>query len=133
MMAHVLDFLHVETFRYTIPGHGTLIWNVSAAKDAIAAGQVLTRVPIAREQMAGIVAKNEYEEARVAMVDPSRPGIGAPFLWEGRVEYLLIDGTHRCVKAYRMGVPFEVDLLTDEAAKACLIVWPLGLMAWDAR
>jgi hypothetical protein len=127
LMQHMLleslsiETVDLETFRYDIPGYQTLVWNVTRAKAEIAAGQVLATVPIVPEEMAAIEAKNGFDPAHLDQVDHTQPGIGAPFWWKGQVQYLLIDGTHRCVKAHRAGAEFQVRLLTDRGARRCLL------------
>lgn len=122
-----LEIVRVETYQYSMPGYDDVWWNVSRAKDEIAAGHILTTVPIERDQMEGIAEKCGFDEARLDRVDDSQPGIGAPLLIpdEGII-YVLIDGTHRCVKALRAGRIFSAQLLTDDAAARCV-------MSGDAR
>ena len=122
-----------ETFTYEIPGYGTLHWNVTHAQRAVAAGQVEAHVTVDREQLAAIAAKNEWTQARVDQADPTIPGIGAPVIWQGQIIYILIDGTHRAVRAHQTGVPFEADLLTEAASRACLIAGVPGLIPGGFR
>ena len=36
-----------------------------------------------REQMAGIMEHETWDEAKLPAVDPTIPGIGAPIIWDG--------------------------------------------------
>ena len=117
-----------ETFQYDIPGHPPVCWNVTAAKRAVAAGQVVARVTVPPDQLAAISQKNDWTQAGVDRADPTVPGIGAPLIWDGGILYVLIDGTHRAVRALQTGVPFDADLLTDDASRACLITAPTALI-----
>lgn len=127
--------LHVklETFCYNVPGYPPIRWNVNAAKWAVANGGTIALVDITPEMMRDVAAKNSWDEAHLANVDPSVPGIGAPFVWGGGIIYVLIDGIHRNARALREGKGFKAHLLTDEAARRCLIEGPLALMPWGQR
>lgn len=120
-----------ERFEYLIPGYAPLVWNIVLAKQLAADPRwVESIVTIGRSEMRAITERNSWEPSRVADVNIADPGIGAPFIWEGTASYLLIDGTHRCVRAYRERKPFAVRLLTDEAARRCYISGPTDLMPW---
>lgn len=122
MTDRALEYLRLETYQYTIPGYETVWWNVTAAKAEVAKGHTFTTVPIAREEMQGIATRNDFDEAHLAAVDDTQPGIGAPLYIPGEgVIYILIDGTHRCVKALRAGRTFSAQLLTNEAAMRCVL------------
>lgn len=123
--------LRGEMFEYVVPDHGTLVWNVTIAKLEAAEGNLIATVEMSREDMAGVVRQNSFEEAHLADVDITLPGVGAPVVWENKILYVMIDGTHRCVRAYREDKPFVVQLLTDEAAKRSFVGGPPNLMPWD--
>jgi hypothetical protein len=40
-------------------------------------------VEMDREQMAGILEHDTWDEAKLPAVDPAIPGIGAPIIWDG--------------------------------------------------
>lgn len=108
------------------------IWNINQAKVEVAtASSVIATVEIERDQMQIIATRSEFDEAHLPRVDITQPGIGAPVvLPDGSVAFILIDGTHRCVRAYREGRPFFARLLTDEAAARCVITAPEGRLPW---
>jgi hypothetical protein len=71
----------------------------------------------------------------VQRADITQPGIAAPILWQGTpdiappgVVYILIDGIHRAVRAYREGQRFYCLILSDEQSRACLIGAPAGVI-----
>lgn len=114
-----------EVFVYTIPNEKEpLRWDVLHAKALIGAGEKVGTVTVELDQMAIIARKNDWDPAHLPNVDPSRPGIGAPCVFEGRRIYILIDGTHRCVRSLMEGRAFVVDLLTDAASLRCFIDGP---------
>lgn len=117
-----------EEYRYTVPGHGMLVWHITRAKEQVAAGHVVACVEMSREEMANTIARCEWDESHLLEVDITLPGIAAPFIWDGRIIYVPIDGIHRLVRAYREGKPFYFQLLTDAASRACLIEGPRELI-----
>lgn len=132
------DTLKVEIYRHTIAGYADLVWNVSRAKWEVAAGHTLALVPVDDETLAGIAEKNAWDPLQVKHANPAEPGIGAPFVWEGHIQYLLIDGTHRAVRNQHDltaggSLRFHVHLLTDEAAARCLISGDERLLPWRRR
>jgi len=119
---------HIEAFTFnTILGQ-TIRWNVTQAQAEIAAGHVLARSEIAPSDMQAIADSNEWTEEGVANADAALDGIAAPILALGVVIYVLIDGTHRCVRALREGRPFFAKLLTDDANRRCVIDADPGLV-----
>jgi hypothetical protein len=121
-----------ETYTFTCPGQEPPTrWNVSYAKQLVGCGCIVATVDIDRQTMMDISTRNEWNPAKLPYVDPSDPGIAAPFVHEGALIYILIDGTHRCVKALQQGVPFRAHLLTDDAARACHIEGPKERMPWS--
>lgn len=124
---HILQ----EEFAYTYPGKGVTRWNITYAKQLVSAGFVIgLPIEIAREQMHAIITRNEFDIRKLVHVDDSEPGIAAPLVHKGQIIYQLIDGVHRCAKAYFGGRPFRAHLLTDKASRACWIDGPLELMPW---
>lgn len=119
-----------DFFTYTTERGHQLMWDVTRAKAEVAAGHTIATVPIAPSELAEIAARNDWTAARVAIADPTLPGIGAPMVWEGSVIYILIDGTHRAVRAHQTDGVFSAHLLTDEAARRCLLSGPPALMPW---
>lgn len=118
----------VEGFTYhTILGQ-TIRWNVTQAQEEVKAGHVLVRTEIDRPAMQDIANANEWTEEGVADADPSIDGIAAPLLAMGTVIYVLIDGTHRLVRAMRDGKPFFAKLLTDDANRRCVVSADEGMV-----
>jgi hypothetical protein len=114
-----------ETFDYDVPGLGRWTWDVTAAK------QILTTwtreaLPMPAEVTADIARQYRYAEERLPLVDPALPGIAASFWYppEQRRVLVLIDGTHRCVRAMREGRPFHVFLLSEAESDSCLLDAP---------
>lgn len=119
-----LDGAHcaVETFLFTPEnGEPPIRWNVSYAKQLVAAGYYVALKPVDRETMQQISERNSWDPAHVETVDETTPGIAAPYLHEGTLIYILIDGIHRCVKALRKGTSFHAYLLSYEAETACVM------------
>lgn len=117
-----------ETYEYTIPGYETVWWNISRAKWEVRdPANVEVTVPIERDQMQAIADRNDFDPDHLATVDETQPGIGAPIFIEDEVAYILIDGTHRCVKALRADRPFYAQLLTHAANERCLLRGDLRL------
>lgn len=129
----------LETYTHTFDREGVdyapLVYDITLAKFLIEKTPreaILATVSIDREAMAEIAERNDWNEAHLTEVDIADPGIGAPFLWNNAIEYLLIDGTHRCVRAMREGKTFRAHLLSDDAAKRCLISADKRLLPWSA-
>jgi hypothetical protein len=121
--------VHIEAFTFnTILGQ-TIRWNITQAQREIAAGHVMARTEIAREDMRAIAASNDWTEDGVTNADPTLDGIAAPlFDGNGTIIYVLIDGTHRLVRALREGRPFFAKALTDEANRRCVIDADSGMV-----
>lgn len=117
-------------FTYEVPGFAPVHWDITFAIAEAEAGHVVATVAIEPEHMAAIRAGNAWDAAKLDTVDPTIPGIGAPIIIEGKVIYILIDGTHRCVRCLRDGLPFHARLLTDEAARRCVLSGPAALLPW---
>lgn len=127
-----MDMITVtKAYTYSVDGHGDIVWDIGLALAFANAGEIETTIEVDRDQMAMIAARNDFNEARLAEVDPSIPGIAAP-VWIPQIDqrvYVLIDGTHRCVRALRDGVPFHARVLTHVAALKCMVecadeLWP---------
>ena len=109
---------------FPLPGD-PLVWDITRAKELVAEGRVIRRVPMDANGMREIAQNNDWNPAHLPNVDPALPGIAAPIIVPGiGTIYTLIDGTHRCVRALLEGRIFYADLLTDEAGRACLISGP---------
>ena len=119
-MIDALGIAQVEAYTYTFDSGEAIVWNVDEAKRLIARRRV-DIIDVPREELAVIKARNEWSPPRVAQVDPTIPGIGAPILFDGNIGYILIDGTHRCVRALELDIPFKVALLTDEDSRAAIV------------
>lgn len=111
-----------QTFTYEIPGRTPLVWDVNAAFEAVARGEIDGWTELPPEALAHIARANVYDEAAVERADPTAYGIAVEVRHsDGRDYSILIDGTHRAVKAYRDGVPFRAVILTRAAARACML------------
>jgi hypothetical protein len=116
----------VEIYRYDLDTGGTILWNVTLAQAFIAAGRSLGLEEVPRAQMALVAARDAYDPVHVGEVDPTTPGICAPLIEAGAVQYIVIDGRHRLVRAYQMGQPFQVEVLRDRDARICVLAAPQG-------
>lgn len=136
----ILKTEHVrhESFRYTVPGYGDVRWDVTVAQQLVTAGHTRALVPISVQTTREIAERNTWDPAKLDHVDPSIPGICAPLVKPDdpggpHIYSVLIDGTHRCARAARDGLPFSAYLLTDDAARACVIDGPAVLLPWSYR
>jgi hypothetical protein len=125
----------VETYMFHTNAGETAFYNISMAEEIVRRGLEqglkIQIVEIDRHNMQGIVERNGWDQAHVDETTLSTPGLAAPVRGlDGQVFYLLIDGTHRCVRAYQRGLPFFAYLLPDPAAKACCLFASPGLMPW---
>jgi hypothetical protein len=126
----------VQTFAYDVPGYAEPVrWDISRAKAQVAAGKIVGWDEPPPAILQRIADRYEWEEAVVETADPNEVGIGAPLIWTVKagaarptIMYVLIDGTHRAVKALRTGAPFKVAMLTDEASRACILSGPQELI-----
>lgn len=110
-----------EAFTFTTVLGETFTWDITRAREHVEKQDVagLDEIPIGVLQE--IAASNEWEQSVVDKADPSRPGIAAPIVAMGQVIYILVDGTHRAVKALQQGRTFSAWLLTPAANRACLV------------
>jgi hypothetical protein len=128
--------LYAETYRYTLQdGLGDIVWDVLHAKRLVATGGC-PLMPVDREQQAHVARTYDISEAKVAAADIRQPGIAAPMIWLGspqygpprHIVYVLIDGIHRTVRAFRDGQPFSAYVLSDAQSRACLLSAPEGMI-----
>lgn len=129
------DYLagRLQVFRYDVPGVGVVVWDITGLRARVAADPTAVRlaVQIDPQTMGEIEARNDFDEAHLADVDLSQPGIAAPLIYERReVMYVLVDGTHRCVRAHREGRIFWAQLVTDAVSRAYTISGPEELLPW---
>jgi hypothetical protein len=118
-----------ETYSFDFAdGRGRLTWNITQAKRCVALRQAHPPMEVPRTEMAKIAARFDYDEAYLSQVDITRPGIAAPYIDDGRIYYLLVDGVHRAMRAYREGARFWTQALTDEDNRACLLEAPPGVI-----
>lgn len=115
-----------ESFSYNVPGYAQFCWSISRAKyEALDPANVEFTAEVPREQLTYIAANNDFDEAHLARVDITQPGIAAPLKsppeFGGQVTHILIDGTHRAINALRTGQPFYARILTVEAGNRCLM------------
>src|SRR5262245_40611355 len=123
----------IDTFTYKLTAGGWLTWDIFRAKHwvnaQLRAGKAATLqvTDMPREEMARVATSWEYTEAFVPKANPEVPGLCAPILdpaHHGAVTSILIDGVHRCVKAYREGKPFQLIMLPSPIAWECLLDAP---------
>jgi hypothetical protein len=102
--------------------YGRYTWNASKAWEVIQGKpHPLRQIPAAH--LAHVVTIATTDPARVAVSDPSQPGILAlcfnlEFL---RWESVVIDGNHRAVRAHQMGQPFFCYALTPVESWALML------------
>jgi hypothetical protein len=121
-----------EVFTYTFIDGRRMMWNIDRAKAILDSGRgMFQTIALTRDAMQDTLTNNDIDAAKLAAADPAQPGIGAPCCFAGHCFYLLIDGTHRAVKALQTNVGFDVRLLTDEAARECLMMADAGPVPWD--
>lgn len=117
-----------EAFTFTTILGDVFTWDVTRAREAVAAGDVVGLSEIDPSVLAEIAANNEWEQSVVDVADPSKHGIAAPLVAFGQVIYVLIDGTHRAVNALQHRKTFRAWMLTDKANRACLVHGRKGLV-----
>jgi hypothetical protein len=110
-----------EAFTFTTILGETFTWDITRARDHVQRGDVVGLDEIPRGVLAEIAASNDWQQDVVDKADPSKHGIAAPIVALGEVIYILVDGTHRAVRALQQGQPFSAWLLTPEANRACLV------------
>ena len=77
--AHIM---RIETFDDILTDNRVITWDTTWAKELVARRSVI-EVEMDREQMAGIMEHDTWDEAKLPAVDPAIPGIGAPIIWDG--------------------------------------------------
>lgn len=117
-----------EAFTFTTILGDAITWDVTRARDHVTRGNVVGFSEIPVSTLAEIAALNAWQEDVVATADPTQHGIAAPIVAMGHVIYVLIDGTHRAVRALRDHVPFSAWLLNDVANRDCVVRAPNGLI-----
>lgn len=126
----VAGALHIQIYRYQVPGYPDLIWDVTHAIQLVTAGQYAALVELPREEMQNICQRCKWDPEKLDGVNPKIPGIAAPVVWEGRVTYMPIDGLHRIARCLRDGLRFWMYCLTDEASRECLLQGDDRLHPW---
>lgn len=109
-----------EAFTFTTILGDVITWDVTKAREQVAAGNTVGLSEIPPHVLAEIAAANEWTPDVVATADPSKHGIAAPVIAMGQVIYVLIDGTHRAVHALQHRKTFCAWLLSDAANRECL-------------
>jgi hypothetical protein len=113
------------TFTYDMP-YGRYIWNVTAALTLV---QLIPRTlyPVPADSQQRIADSTTYDPAHVATVNPDAPGIVAPlFNMESHTwENVLIDGTHRAVRAWQLTQPFQAYQLAPFESFLLLVEHPV--------
>lgn len=113
-------------------GERVLAWDVTAAWGLVSsrAGRVERRepgvmfelAPLPTEVAAVLLEQGAVDLAHVGHVDMSYPGLIVMVPDEhGGEAAILIDGAHRCVRAYQEGRHFDGIILTREEDQACRI------------
>ena len=74
--------MRIETFDDILTDGHVITWDITRAKELVAWRSVM-EVEMDREQMAGIMEHDTWDEAKLPAVDPTIPGIGAPIIWDG--------------------------------------------------
>lgn len=110
-----------EAFTFTTILGDVLMWDVTKAREEVERNEVVGLSEIPPMTLAEIAASNEWTRAGVEAADPSKHGIAAPVVAFGQVIYVLIDGTHRAVRALKDKKPFSAWMLNDAANRRCLV------------
>jgi hypothetical protein len=129
MMLTRTDVEH-EAFTFTTILGDVFTWDITRARELVQAGgaNVIGLSEIPPSVLAEIAVSNEWQQAVVDKADPTQHGIAAPVVAFGQVIYILIDGTHRAVKALHDRTPFCAWMLSDKANRACLVRAREGLV-----
>ncbi len=115
-----------EYYHLNIPEIGELFFDVRGIKDAIAADKircVVMKAQLTERWVELIRTQNDVEEVRVAKLTPAdlrRPGVAVG--WPNGA-ITLIDGSHRLVKRFRLGLStfrYVVVDITDLEPFTCL-------------
>lgn len=97
-----------------------IVWDITKALELITFS-CATVVEMPAEAMERTLHTVQHTATRFNEVDHSIPGIGAPLYDNGVLAMRLIDGTHRCGKAWHLGHQFWVRVLRKEASRACIL------------
>ena len=129
MMLTRTDVEH-EAFTFTTIFGDVFTWDITRAREFAQAGgeHVVGLSEIPPQVLAEIAASNEWQQDVVDKADPSQHGIAAPMVAAGQIIYVLIDGTHRAVKALQTRQTFCAWMLSDKANRACLVRGREGLV-----
>ena len=84
-------------------------------------GESVACPPLPHDYLAHVASHNEFDEAHVAEVDVSEPGIAVEHEYHGQTYHVLIDGTHRAVRALREGREFRAFILPVAVADRCRV------------
>lgn len=109
-----------QVFRFTpFDGGAERAWDVTMALELRASPNMVEGMGcMGRAELAGITARNVWTAEHLPAVNPDEPGLAVPDADTGT--WILIDGTHRAVRAYVDGRDgFDVYLLTPEAGALC--------------
>jgi len=116
----VVEVVKVQTFTFTVDDE-VIHWDVGAATEAVTRGEVLARLELPLEYMMHVARNNDYDPAHVAEVDYTQPGIAVEHEHDGQMYHVLIDGTHRCVRALLERKPFYAWILSRAVADRCRV------------
>ena len=99
------------------------VFDVRKARELVADGR--DKIELEPDDVTYSVNHNRINEAHVAHVDPSIPGIVSHLYFtesDGTLlhGHRLIDGNHRATRCLQLGIPFYVYVLTEEESIAIL-------------
>jgi hypothetical protein len=116
-----------ETFRHL---KGLYVYDVDRANALVADGR--TAVEIAVESVRQCVDEAVLNEAHLAHVDPSVPGIVAILncaTEDGVLRtHVMIDGHHRAARCLQLGTAFRAYLLSEQESEQVLLHKPVGIL-----
>jgi hypothetical protein len=126
------DTIIVTSFTYNVPGFAPIVWNITEARRAAEAGEIVQLVQMDLGDLQSVVERNAagIDWSKVETVDRRIPGIAAPIInhHTGAINYVLIDGNHRAAQALAVREPFMVRLLTGPASRRAIISGPPALI-----
>jgi hypothetical protein len=131
MLRGHLEHAHIEVYTYTFHNGDEVMWDISMAKHIVETHPeaIVKTIELPTDVLRDLSTHNEWTEERVKSCDPSQPGLAAVVMGKRDGDgpdvpqyfAIVIDGTHRGVKALREGKPFSVRVLSDTASRACAL------------
>jgi hypothetical protein len=118
----------VEIYSFQTDAGDLFAWDVAAIlhhlQEVPVEPRVLSRAELERLHQ-NQLCRNRVVPAHLDHVDPQEPGLAV--LVDGKA--ILIDGTHRCLRAWRDGLPFAIRVLPKEIADRFLLCKPPQTLA----